>query len=136
MLALKAQQAQACTVTLLGMRAAREDTADHLGAGAAVLLSPVDQAPWRPLKMSSVRRRQVLRQGGVAEAGITSGMSGNTLAAMQDLDAAGGCAHFDLLVHEGLRNAVEVIVDGDVIIDVDARIVVAGELVAADGQSL
>jgi hypothetical protein len=61
-------------------------------------------------------------------------MRGHPHTAMQDLDVAGGGPRFDLLVHERLRYAVEVIIDGDVIVDIDARFVVTGELVPADGQ--
>ena len=63
-------------------------------------------------------------------------MGGDPFAAVQDFDAAGGRPRFDLLMHQGLRNAVEVLVDGDVIVDIDARLVVSGELVAADRQRL
>ena len=55
---------------------------------------------------------------------------------IRKLDAAGSRSRLDLLMHERLRHAVEVLVDGDVIVDIDARLVVAGELVAADRQGL
>src|SRR5580704_6763644 len=84
--------------------------------------------------MRPVRSRQVLRQRGVSEAYIRSGMGSDALPAVQDFDAAGSCPRFDFLMHKSLRHAVEVIVDGDVIIDIDARLVVASELVAADRQ--
>src|ERR1700728_1706839 len=45
-LTLEAQQPQAGAVSLFRMWAAAQDAADHLGAGAAMLLAPADQASW------------------------------------------------------------------------------------------
>ena len=54
-------------------------------------------------------------------------MGSHALPTVQHFDAAGGGPCFYLLMHERLRHAVEVLVDGDVIIDIDARLVVASE---------
>ena len=63
-------------------------------------------------------------------------MGGHARSAIEDFHAAGRGAHLDLLMYERLGHAVEVILDGDVIVDVHARLAVASELVAADRQRL
>ncbi|MDP9064752.1 MAG: hypothetical protein M3O06_02670 [Pseudomonadota bacterium] len=56
----------------------------------------------------------------------------DAFTAVQVLNAAGGRPCFDLPVHHCLRHAVEVLVDGDVVVDIDACLVVSGKLVPAN----
>ena len=61
-------------------------------------------------------------------------MDADALAAMEDLDGAGGDPHVDLGADERVRNRIEEVMDFDVIIEIDPRAPPFRELPIVGGQ--
>ena len=114
----EAHEPQAGAVALLGVRAALEDLGHHAPRGRSGLLGPADEARGRPLRVRPVRAGHVLGQGrGLAV--VASTVRRHPPAFVEDLDDRGGVARLDLLVDELVRDAVEMPLDLDVVVDVD-----------------
>ncbi|PYR98479.1 MAG: hypothetical protein DMG12_22795 [Acidobacteria bacterium] len=62
-----------------------------------------------------------------------AGMTGDALAAVEDLDGHRRAARVELAVKESIRNAVVMPFDFDVIVDVHARLFPLGKLVGFGG---
>lgn len=114
---------------LLRMRPRTQDDVDqglgvgpHLGGfGADALVGPAAVAAMRAWHMLADRRR-TMRQGAAQ-------MRGDTLAAQENLDGLEGDPCFDLLMQEVVGNAVVMLGDLDVIIEVDPAALPLGVLV-------
>jgi hypothetical protein len=76
----------------------------------------------------------VLGQSCVLAFEPTARVCGDTLAAVQDLDAVAGDACIHFLTNQAVRHAVIVVVDLDVVINVDAALLERGDLVPARRQ--
>ena len=63
-------------------------------------------------------------------------MGSDAPALVEDLDAMGADADIDLVAGQGMGDAVEGVMDLDVVVDVDAGLAPLGELVALAGQRL
>ena len=63
-------------------------------------------------------------------------VSRHAMAVVEDLHRGGREAHLHLLSDEAVRNAVEVVLDGDVVVDVDSGLAPLGVLVAGGGERL
>src|ERR1700728_3777213 len=104
---------------LLGMRTRAQDDVDQsvgvgadLGGGAAnALMGPVAVAPMRTRHVLGDCSR-TMRQGAAQ-------MRGDALAAQENLDRPCGDPRLDLLVYETVRNAVIVLGDLDMIVEID-----------------
>ena len=63
-------------------------------------------------------------------------VSRHAVAIVEDLHRGGREAHVHLLSDEAVRNAVEMVLDGDVVVDVDSGLAPLGVLVARGGKRL
>lgn len=78
--------------------------------------------------------RHVVRDGGVLAVAARSQVRGDPLAAGEDLDGAGGETDLHLGAREAVGDAVEVIVDVDVVVDANAAHAPFGKNVWLDRQ--
>ena len=107
---------------LLGVGTALQDARGELPRAGAGLLGPGDDPRRRPLQVLLVRLGPVARLGGEAALPVGSRVGRNPAPGVKDLDRAGGEAHVHLLTDQPVRNAIAVVFDGDVIVDVHARL--------------
>jgi hypothetical protein len=132
----QAQDPEASAIAHLRMRLAGEDGTDDFGCGGAHGFAPVNQAGRRPLDVSLVALRHVLKNGRVAVGCRAAGMGSDTLAAMEYFDSGCGVTGIELLTGELIRNAVVVPVNLNVIIDVGPDCFPFGHHVALGRQGL
>src|ERR1700676_5520189 len=114
------QHAETGTVTLLGMRFAGHDFLKQVGGGRTDLLSPVHQPGRGPFQISLMRLGAVLGNGGSAMALMAADMTGHPQSAVKDLYRGGRSAYFYFLLDQLIRHAVPVVIEGHMVIDVDA----------------
>jgi hypothetical protein len=81
---------------------------------------PTDQALGRPFEIALMGLGPVGIDGGVFAALVTAGVTGDTVAAMKDLDGQRGVAHIDFAMKQHVRDAVVVVLDLDVVVDMNA----------------
>jgi len=115
------QDAEAGSVTLLGMLAAGHDGDDQgLGVGADGG-GVATEAGFAPASVMAVRARHVLRQGGVPLAAIAMAphVCCDAAAAVEQLDGAGGDARLDLLADQAVRYRIVEAQQLDMIVDAD-----------------
>src|SRR5208337_4349867 len=119
--AIGAQNPQAGSEALFGMRPAGEHGADQAFGARPDLAGPATEPFRRPLGVAPVGTGHVLRVRSVLGAHGASLVDGDALAAMEDLDRAHGDPHLDLDADQRVGNRIEEAVDFDVIVEVDAR---------------
>ena len=124
---------QTGAIPLLGVRAALQDPTDELSGLRPDLLNPADQPRRRPFGMRAVGAGHVLGHGRRLSV-VAPAVRHDALAAMEDLDRVGGVADLDLLADQLVRHAVDVALDLDVVVDVDAAQLPVREDVARSGQ--
>jgi hypothetical protein len=128
------QNAQAGAVAHLGVGLACENGGEPLRGERSHGLGPGDEARGRPSQMLLMAlgamggNRRRLRRLMAARVGS------DALPAVEDLEGGGGGTDFHLLPGEGVRHAVEVAIQLDVVVDVDARLGPVMELEALRGQ--
>src|SRR5207245_404924 len=86
--------------------------------GGARGLGPAAEARGRPLGVRPMRVRHVGGLGGVLAAAPASAMRGDAPAFEKQFDRGGGEADLDPLMHELVGDAVVVVLDEDVVVDV------------------
>src|SRR6266404_3678939 len=96
--------------------------ADHVlhdrGGVGADALAPVDQSRGRPLQVRPVGGRSMLRVSAVVVLDEAAYVAGDALAFVEELhDVMGGTAP-ERLANQCVRNAVVVIVETDVVVDI------------------
>ena len=134
MLLAQAHEPEARAVALLGMPLGGEDGGHELAGDRPRRLGPRDEPRWRPLGVRPMGVRHVRRVGRVLGAPTAPAVRGDPPALEKDLDDGGGEADLDALMQELIGDAVVVVVDGDVVVDVDAGVEPVGELVAGRRQ--
>ena len=95
---------------------------------------PAAEPLGRPFGVTAMRARHVLRVRPAPGAPVAALMDGDALAAMEDLDRAGGGAHVDLGADQRMRNRIEEVVDLDMIVEAQPRSPPFGELPIVDRQ--
>ena len=128
------ENADAGAEALLGMRPRAQDhigqdggvVADRGGLAADAFMCPVAIAPMRTGHVLGDGRRPV-RPGAAP-------MTGDALAAMENLDRGGGDPRLDLLADQLLRHAVVVLGDLDMIVEADAAALPLGVFVGFGRQ--
>src|SRR5271163_4814452 len=109
--AIGVQNAQTGAKPLFGMRPAGENGADQaLGIGSD-LAGPTAEPIRRPLGVTPMRTRHVLRVRAVLAAHVAALVDRDALAAMEYLDRSLGDANLDLGANERVRNRVEKVMD-------------------------
>src|SRR5690606_31013961 len=101
------QDAEAGPEALLRMAAALEDLCDQRAGGRAGLVGPGDQAPRRPLRVLAMRSRHVRGDGGMTVL-VGAAVTGDALAAVEDLYSVGGEPGLDLRFDELIGDGVVV----------------------------
>ena len=119
--AIKAQDAEACSETLFRMRPAGEDGDDQPFGLRTDGRAPAPEALRRPFGVAAVRARHVSGVCSIARPAIAALMHSNAFAAMEYLDHPGGCPDIDLLADEGMRDGIEEALALDVVIRRDPR---------------
>ena len=133
-LAARAQESQTGSIALLGMGLGAQQVLDD-GAGVqADRPSPLDQALRRPLGVREVRLRHVLAQGRVCAALVGAHVTGDALAPEEHLDGGGGEARPHAMADQGVRHAVVVAIDIDVVVEGDGAFLPLGEHVGRRRQ--
>lgn len=95
--------------------------AHHQAGGRADTPPPGDELGGRPLPVRTVCCGHVLGNRGEAAHLGAARMRGNALALQQHLQRGGGNAQLHRLPHMLMRHRVVVSLEGDVVVDVDAR---------------
>ena len=101
------------------MRPALQDQLAQGSRGGADRSGFVADALDGPIGVTPVARRHVIGDGGVAVIAAGAQMRGDPLALEKDLDSARRQPHLDLTTGEAVRDAVEVGLDLDVVVDAD-----------------
>jgi len=134
-LTAQVQKPQAGSISLFGMGLGAQQVLND-GAGVhADRASPLDQALRRPLGVREVGLRHVLAQGGVRAALVGAHVARHSDIAMEHLDRGGGepCPH--AVADQGVRHAVVMPIDIDVVIEGDNAFLPLGEHVRCRWQS-
>lgn len=100
----------------------------------ADLECPVEESARRPFEMGAVGFGHVFRDGRVSAPALRARMHSNALSAQKTFDGGGRQAHVEFAFDQGMRDAVVMPLDLDVIINVDARLLPFGELPGLRGQ--
>ncbi|MCS0463007.1 hypothetical protein K8R51_32100 [Rhizobium favelukesii] len=127
--AKQAQDTQACSKALFGVRAAGKDCADQTFCLGTDGCGPAPKAIWCPLSVSPVGTGHVIWVGSMTRAAIAALMGGDALAAVKDLDGARRCPQIDLLANEGMGDGIKEAFELDVIIGRDTDQTPFGEFV-------
>src|SRR5664279_5914560 len=116
------------------MRPAGEHGDDQSLSVRADLGGPAAEPIRRPLGIAPVRAGHVLGGRTVLAAHVAPLMGADPLAAMEDLDDAGGDAHVDLGADQRVRNRIEEVMRFDMIIEIDPSAPPFRELPLLGGQ--
>lgn len=117
----QAQDAQAGAEAVLRMDSAFEDVGDNASGVRPRLLCPADQPLWSPFGMFAVALGHVLGLGGVAAFVQRAQVAGHALVGVEALDGLGREPYFELVLHQLVWHRVEVAIDLDVVVDMDAH---------------
>lgn len=132
---LKFKKPEAGSISLLGMGFGAQQVLND-GAGVyADRASPLDQALRRPLGVREVGLRHVLAQGGVGAALVGAQVTRDPLAAEEHFDGGSGEACPHAVADQGVRYAVVMPIDIDVVIEGDNALLPLGEHVRRCRQS-
>src|SRR6187401_1110531 len=82
-------------------------------------LRPRDEPAGGPLQMLLVRLWPMLVQGGETTRLVTALVRRHPVAVLEKLDRVGGQPDVDRLMHQGIGDTVEVVLDRDMVVDVD-----------------
>ncbi len=121
------KQAQTGSVSLLRMRPLIQDRSNQLLGIRADLSRPMNDSGGRPLEVLLMRFRPVFGQGGIASPTVASAMSGNPMPFEKDLSRGPRETNIHLFMDELIGNAVVVVIDLDVIIDIDPGFLPVGK---------
>jgi hypothetical protein len=130
------EDAQARAVALLRMMTLLDDSGDDSGCMGSRLLGSPGHAGGVPFEVFPVGLGPVEWVGSKAPFPPTPCVSRHALAVIQDLHGGGREAHVDLLADHEIRNAVEVVLNDEVVVNIDPSFAVLGILVAGGGQRL
>ena len=127
---VRAKDAKASAVGLLGMLAAAKQVLDHGGGVRPDAYGPVVQPLRPPPTDLLMMRRHVRINRTVVTAPSASRVGGDTRASVEDLDCPVRISNVDLLTREAVRYRVIVNVDVDVVIRPHARYLPISILIA------
>ncbi|MEP6622287.1 MAG: hypothetical protein ABJE47_23390, partial [bacterium] len=111
-----------------------EDGFHHTRGSLAHARPPRDEARRTPLKMLLMLGWAMGGLGGVPALVRAARMGGDARAVLQHFQHRGGETDRDLRADEAVRHAVEMALDGDVVVDVHLRRLPLGELIAVCWQ--
>ena len=88
----------------------------------------------RPIAISTMRTRHMLRQGRVLMRYVAAQMRGNASTPVEELNRRKRDAGLELLAHQAMRRTVIMFIDFDVIIDADPTAFPLGVLIGFGWQ--
>src|SRR4051794_17414105 len=130
----QADDADGRAEALFGMRPRTQDQIDEPGSVGADLGRLAPHALMRPVAVAPMRAGHVLRHGGGPVRTGRAQVRGDAFAAMEDLDGGGGDPGLDLLARQGMRNAVVVLGDLDMVVEPHPAALPLGVLVGLGRQ--
>src|SRR6202140_5258229 len=110
------QDTEAGAKALLGMRPCSNDGLEKRGGRGTDLLAGRDQSSGRPLAVAAMGARHMIGDRGVAAPVGRTGVAGDPLAPVEDLDGLVSEADIDKFTDQAVRGGVPMAVDLDVII--------------------
>src|SRR3954452_10281668 len=116
----QAHNAEAGTEALFGMRPALQDQLAQRGSSWADRSGLAANALDRPVGIASVARRHMLGHRGVPMVAAGTQMSSDPLTLQKDLNSARRQPHLDFAAGKTVRNAVEMVLELDMVIDADS----------------
>ena len=114
------QDAKAGAKALLGMRPGLDDDLEERRGRWTDLLAGGDQASRCPLAVATMGARHVIGDGGMAAPVGRTGVTGDPLSLVEDLDGLVGDTDIDQLKDQAVRGGIPVAVDLDVVVGGDA----------------
>ncbi len=132
----QAQDAEAGTKALLGMRLLLEDGLDQAGGLGPDRVGLMLQALVGPAGIAAMRARHVRRHGGVPPRLPGTEMARNPAAAVEQLDGGRGDPRGQRLADQAVRDRVVMPVDLDMVVDADPALLPLGVLVGCRWQRL
>jgi len=121
---------------LFGMRPALQDQLAKGGSGRANRSGLAANALDGPVGIAPMARRHVLGHGGVPTVAAGAQMSGDPLALQKDLDGTRRQPRLDLTASKAVGDAVEVVLDLDMVVDADPTNAPFGKAIGLRGQRL
>ena len=118
---------QAGTEALFGVGPILEDFLDDEGADRPDGGGPVHHAAGGPLQVSLVRLGSMFIQGREAAWLVTAPMSGHAFALVEELDGRVREPHVHRLMNQGIGDAVVVVVNLNMVVDVHLGLLPLGE---------
>src|SRR2546423_12724892 len=115
----QAHNAEAGTEALFGMRPALQDQLAQRRGGRADRSGLAANALDRPVSVTPMARRHVLGDCGVPMVAAGAQMSSDPLTLQKDLNSARRQPHLDLAAGKAVRNAVEMALELDMVVDAD-----------------
>src|SRR5215471_19791372 len=113
--------AQTRSIAHLWMRLIRQDPLEESSGMRSDLFRPMHHARRRPLEMGLMALGPVLFLRERLASAVTAQMRGYALSLMEDLHGGRCCSNLDQFLHQVIRHAVEVGIEGDVVVDVYPR---------------
>jgi len=114
------QDTEAGAKALLGVRPGLDDDLEERRGRWTDLLSGSDQPSRRPFAVAAVGARHMIGDGGMATPIGRTGVAGDPLPLVEDLDGLVGDADIDEFTDQAVRGGVPMTVDLDMIIGCDA----------------
>ena len=114
------QDTEAGAKALLGVRPGFDDDLEERRGRWTDLLAGSDQPSRRPFAVAAVGARHMIGDGGMAAPVGRTGVAGDPLSLVEDLDGLVGDADIDEFTDQAVRGGIPMAVDLDVIIGCDA----------------
>ena len=119
---------------MLGVSAAFDDHLDQQRGFWTDLFGPFNDPGRSPLQIFLVRGGHVLFERSVAVRDKACGMTGHPLAFLEDFHGVGAKPDIEFFSHEAERDAVVMVLDLDVVVDIDGGQFPLGILVRLFGK--
>src|SRR2546428_5603149 len=127
------QNAQTAAKALFGMGTGLKDFIDQCGGEQSDGGCSSNETFGCPFPVALMGLGSMRIDSRMAADPRAAGMTGDAMAAVEDLDGHRRVARVELAVEQGIRNAVIMPFDFDVIVDVHTRLFPLGKLVGIDG---
>ena len=127
---------EAAAVALFGVGPAVEELFDERGRVRSGPLAPGDQSGRSPTRMRAVRGGHVRPFGRVSASPVDPKVGSDPAVLVEDLHGLGRDPNVDLAAAQRVGDAVERVLDLDVVVDVDPRLAPLGVLVALGRKRL
>jgi len=114
----QANDSQGRTEALFGVRTALDDLLDQPSALRPDGARPLQDPAGSPLQVLLVGFGTVFLEGGMAPDQSAAPVGRNSFALLKEFDRRLGQAHIEHLVNQLIRDAVVVLFDGDMVVDV------------------